>query len=102
MLRQSGPLLLRELHAAPIRITRIVLLAKPNPEWLVQRRFLVGKMRLKFDGVGSGLLRRVDESMGCAQRTVVRLRNFRNQKRRRMGTDLSRADCDGSHFRSLR
>src|SRR5690349_5869519 len=76
MALQAVPLRLREFHAFPVLVPRLVLRAEANPPRLLGRALGVSDVRLELDGIGSGIRNRVDIRVGRAQAAVVRLRDL--------------------------
>ena len=73
---KSGPLLVRELHAAPVVISCLVLVRELDPKGFVQCRLGVGETDLEFDRFCADIGGQVYVSMCRSERTVVRLRDL--------------------------
>ena len=80
VLCQARPLFCREFHTLPIVVTRSVLIGEFNAERLQGHGLSSGNMGLKFDGIGAYLAREIDEGMGKAERTVMRLRDLGDEE----------------------
>src|SRR5437899_3267047 len=76
MLLKAQPLRFGKLHPSPVVVTGLVLIAELDPPRLGCCAFGGGNVRLKFNGVRSGVGDRINEGMRHAQRAVMSLSDF--------------------------
>src|SRR5581483_853834 len=60
----------------PVIVAGRILIAEPDAPGLLGSAFGRCNVRLEFNGIGAGLGDRLDIGVGCAQTTVMSLRDF--------------------------